>query len=229
MMISEQKMRISSMTRKKDNLKGANLFFKMALDKIFALLFLFLSSPLILIVSILIKASSPGPVLFKQKRTGREGGIFELYKFRSMKAGAEDKEHEEFMERRIKGVLTEKDKTGGIYKLKDDGRVTWIGRIIRAYGIDEIPQFINVLKGDMSVVGPRPAIPYEVKWYEAWQKERLRVLPGITGLWQIQGRNGLQFDEGIKLDLKYISDWSFGLDFTIMFKTAWILLFKRER
>ena len=220
---------IPLLTIRKGDLEGLNLFFKIVLDKILAVLFIFFLSPIILVSGVLIKLSSPGPVLFKQRRVGRKGRIFELYKFRSMKVDTEDKEHKKFMEKRIKGMLTEEDKESGVYKLKSEGRVTRIGRIIRAYGIDEIPQFVNVLKGDMSIVGPRPAIPYELEWYEPWQKERLKVLPGITGLWQIRGRNVLEFDEGIKLDLKYITDWSFRLDFEIMFKTIWVLLFKRER
>ncbi|MDD5195585.1 MAG: sugar transferase [Candidatus Omnitrophica bacterium] len=202
---------------------------KIVLDKIFAFLFLFILSPIMVMVGILIKLTSPGPVLFKQKRVGREAGVFKLYKFRSMKNGSDDKEHKEFMQRRIKGMLTEKDREGGIYKLKNDKRVTWIGRVIRAYGIDELPQFLNVLKGDMSIVGPRPALPYEVELYQGWQKERLKISPGITGLWQIQGRNRLDFEEGIRLDLKYIAEKSLTADFKIMFKTAWILLFRRER
>jgi exopolysaccharide biosynthesis polyprenyl glycosylphosphotransferase len=220
---------IPLLTIRKGDLEGLNLFLKIALDKVLSILFLFILSGLILIVSILVKLSSPGPILFKQTRVGRKGRVFKLYKFRSMKVSTGDKEHKKFMERRIKGMLTEKDKEGDIYKLKNENRVTSIGKIIRAYGIDEIPQFINVLKGDMSIVGPRPAIPYELEWYELWHKERLKVLPGITGLWQIKGRNGLEFEKGIKLDLKYITDWSFKLDFEIMFKTVWVLLFKKER
>jgi len=220
---------IPLLAKKESHLEGVNLFLKIVLDKILACFFLLILSPLIIVVSILIKISSPGPVFFKQKRVGKKGKLFDVYKFRSMKVGTSSKEHEKFVEKVIEGKVGKKDKKEGIFKLKADVRITPVGRFIRALSIDEIPQFINVLKGDMSIVGPRPAIPYELKWYKEWQKERLKVAPGITGLWQISGRNRLKFDQGVKLDLKYIHDWSFSLDFDIMIRTVWVVLFARER
>lgn len=191
--------------------------------------FLIALSPFILIICVLIKFTSSGPILIKQKRVGRGGKTFLMYKFRSMRINIPSKAHQEFMKHYIKGELTKADRKEGIYKLKDDPRVTPIGRFIRSYSLDEIPQFLNVLKGEMSIVGPRPAIPYELQWYKDWQKKRLDVLPGITGLWQTKGRNKLSFDAGVRYDLKYIRNQSLWLDLKIMFDTVFVMLFRRER
>lgn len=202
---------------------------KIVLDKLLAIVFLVIFSPVILVIGILIKMTSPGPVIFKQKRVGKNGVLFEMYKFRSMKARARSTEHRRFIKKHIKGTLTEKDAKGGIYKLEHDKRITPIGSFIRAHGLDEIPQFINVLKGDMSIVGPRPAIPYEIQWYEPWMKRRFMCTPGITGLWQTKGRNKLSFKKEIRYDIKYINHWSIGLDLLIMLDTIKVMFFKTER
>ena len=167
--------------------------------------------------------------MIRQRRVGKDGKIFLMYKFRSMRLHAPAKAHRDFMKRFIQGKLKSEDKKEGIYKLKDDSRITPIGRFIRAYSLDEISQFLNVIKGDMSIVGPRPAIPYEVQWYKSWQKKRLDVLPGITGLWQTRGRNKLNFEAGVRYDLKYIKNQSLWLDLKIMLDTVRVMLFKKER
>jgi len=173
-----------------------------------ALLILFL--PIIPIVAILIKLDSPGPILFKQKRVGKNGKIFDFYKFRSMVHGAE----------KIIGSLRPLSGVDGpIFKLKDDPRVTRVGRFLRRSSLDELPQLINVLKGDMSIVGPRPNLPSEVAHYLPWQKKRLEVTPGITCLWQIAGRSHIGFNEWMRLDLEYIKKRSYVTDLKIMLKT----------
>jgi len=173
-----------------------------------ALLILFL--PIIPIVAILIKLDSPGPILFKQKRVGKNGKVFDFYKFRSMVHGAE----------KIIGSLRPLSGVDGpIFKLKDDPRVTRVGRFLRRSSLDELPQLINVLKGDMSIVGPRPNLPSEVAHYLPWQKKRLEVTPGITCLWQIAGRSHIGFNEWMRLDLEYIKKRSYVTDLKIMLKT----------
>lgn len=204
-------------------------FIKIVLDKVFAVIFLVIFSPVIFIVVILIKTTSPGPIIFKQKRVGKDGKLFEMYKFRSMRARVRSTAHKEFVKRHIQGTLTPEEKKKGIYKLEHDKRITGMGRFIRAHGLDEIPQFVNVLKGEMSIVGPRPAIPYEIQWYKPWMKKRFACTPGITGLWQTKGRNRLPFAKEMRYDLKYINNWNLGLDFLIMFETIKVMLFEPER
>lgn len=192
------------------SLSGLNRVLKRASDVVFAAAALTLLSPLLLAVAAAIKLDSPGPVLFKQLRVGRGGRQFWFYKFRSMRADAE----EEFWR-----LMELNEASGPIFKMRRDPRVTKVGRIIRRASIDELPQLINVLQGDMSVVGPRPPIPREVERYEDWHLRRLSVSPGITGLWQVSGRSELSFDEMVLLDLWYIENWSLGLDLKILLRT----------
>ncbi|RGR95832.1 sugar transferase [Heyndrickxia coagulans] len=170
---------------------------------------------LFLIVAILIKIEDPkGPVFFKQIRVGKNGKEFYMFKFRSMVTDAED---------RLKDLLKYNEIDGAMFKLKDDPRVTKIGKFIRKTSIDELPQLWNVLKGDMSLVGPRPPLPREVKEYTNYDMQRLLVTPGCTGLWQVSGRNSLSFDEMVQLDINYIINRGLLLDILIIFKTIRLL------
>jgi exopolysaccharide biosynthesis polyprenyl glycosylphosphotransferase len=211
------------------NLVGMNLVLKRGVDFLLAALLLLVLSPLILLVAGLIKLTSRGPVLFVQKRVGRAGKAFSFYKFRSMYENNRDKTHRQFMEQVIKNGNGEQKRNGNgqVYKMKKDPRVTPVGRFIRRFSIDELPQLFNVLRGDMSLIGPRPAIPYEVRMYEERHRRRLQALPGITGLWQVSGRNQLSFEEMVELDIHYIENWSVGLDVRIFFKTIAAVIFTR--
>jgi len=194
------------------------LMIKRVIDIVGAVLGLVLSIPFYLLTSILVKLSSKGPVVYKQERCGLYGRKFVLYKFRSMIDGAEDVLWE------IKHLNEMK---GPTFKMHNDPRVTRLGRFLRKMSMDELPQFYNVLKGDMSLVGPRAPLPEEVREYTPWQKRRLSVKPGITCLWQISGRNKIDFHEWMKLDLKYIDNWSLWLDFKILLMTVPTVIFCR--
>jgi exopolysaccharide biosynthesis polyprenyl glycosylphosphotransferase len=195
---------------------AGQLLIKQIFDTTVSFLLLILLAPLFLIVALIIKISSPGPVFFKQRRCGLNRREFTLYKFRSMVADAE----------KIKTQLEKFNEADGlVFKIKNDPRITPIGKFIRKTSIDELPQVFNVLKGDMSLVGPRPPLPSEVKKYERQQQRRLSMKPGITCIWQTSGRNKVNFDTWIKMDLEYIDNWSLGLDFKILLKTIPAVLF----
>lgn len=171
-----------------------------------------LIAPFLLLLGLWIKLDSKGPVLYKQLRVGVNGEEFWMYKFRSMHVGAEALQAE---------LLAYNEMDGPLFKMKDDPRVTRSGRVLRRTSLDELPQLINVLKGEMSLVGPRPPLPGEVEEFEPWQREKFVVKPGMTGLWQVSGRNSLsQFNQMIELDLAYIRNWNFGLDIKILFQTV---------
>lgn len=191
------------------------LLLKRALDIILSGVLLALALPILALLALLIAVSSSGGVLFRQTRCGRNGRLFTLYKFRTMTADAEERRHE--IEH-----LNEMD--GPVFKARNDPRVTRLGRFLRKFSLDELPQFWNVLKGDMSLVGPRPPIPDEVARYERWQRRRLAMKPGLTCLWQISGRNELDFDQWMKLDLAYIDNWSTWLDVKILARTVPVVL-----
>ena len=174
---------------------------------VFLLLFLL---PLFLLIALIIKLDSPGPVLFIQNRVGKDGKEFPFYKFRSMVADAEA--------RRI-ALETMNERSGPVFKIKADPRMTRVGRLLRRLSLDELPQFLNILKGEMSLVGPRPALPREVDLYTPRQRERLSVTPGLTGLWQVSGRASLSFERSIELDLDYIERRSVGLYLRILLQT----------
>lgn len=182
-------------------------------------LLLLLFSPIFLAVAVAIKLTSAGPVFFRQERLGLNGEPFNLYKFRSMYLSSDDKDHKDYIQKYIcqqKNAAVEP----GIFKLTNDLRITAVGKWLRKTSFDELPQLINVLKGEMSLVGPRPPILYECALYDTWHKRRLlSCKPGITGLWQVVGRSRTTFDEMVRLDLKYISDWSLWLDLKILLKT----------
>lgn len=191
-------------------------FSKRTLDIVGAIIGIVLLSFLFIIVSLLIKIEDPkGPILFSQKRVGKCGKEFKMYKFRSMINDAESKLDE---------LLKYNEVSGSMFKMKDDPRVTKVGRFIRKTSIDELPQLINVIKGEMSLVGPRPPLPREVEEYTDYDKQRLLVIPGCTGLWQVSGRSSLGFDEMVELDLQYIRERTLLFDLKIILKT-FLLLF----
>ena len=184
-----------------------------------ALLFL---APIFLLVALLVKLGSKGPIFFKQERLGHLGKPFTFLKFRSMYVNNDHKIHQTFIKRVIKGEHDGRSEGGSkaVYKMTNDPRITRIGRFIRRTSLDELPQFINVLKGEMSLVGPRPPIAYECEVYDIWHRRRvLEVKPGITGLWQVKGRSRVRFDEMVRLDLQYARNWSLWLDIKILLQT----------
>ena len=208
--------------------KSKSLYPKRFLDIAGSVLGLILLSPFFLIIPLLIKLTSKGPILFKQKRIGQFGKKFTFLKFRSMHISNDDSIHRTYTEQLIKKTADEKNSNTSediIYKLRDDPRITPIGNAIRKSSFDELPQFINVLRGDMSLVGPRPPIPYEFSNYATWHRYRLmKMKPGITGLWQVTGRSSTTFDEMVRLDLEYARGWSLWLDIKILAQTPWVVL-----
>ena len=189
---------------------------KRAMDITISILVILALLPFFLIVALLIKLTSPGPVFYKQVRVGRNGRRFFMYKFRSMYEDADSRVDELLKKYQVASLA--------LIKFKHDPRVTPIGRFLRKYSIDEFPQLINVLKGEMSLVGPRPPLVREVEMYEKWQLKRVDVVPGMTGLWQISGRSDTTFEEMVKLDLEYISNWSIWLDIKILLATPIVVL-----
>ena len=183
---------------------------------------LLICSPLFLGIALLIKMTSKGPVLFRQKRIGLHGKEFTFYKFRSMQAANDHSIHQEYVKQLISSNAQAgaKENQAPAYKLMNDPRITKVGRYLRKLSLDELPQLFNVVRGEMSLVGPRPPVPYEFAAYSAWHKNRLlNVKPGITGLWQVAGRSRVSFDEMVRLDLRYAHSWSLRLDFTILLHT----------
>ena len=195
------------------------LFLKRVFDFIVSLCLLVLFSPMLLVISLIIRFTSPGPAIFGQIRVGLNGRKFTFYKFRTMYRNADKIFHKEL----LKDLIEET--AGPVFKIRMDARVTRIGRFLRKTSLDELPQLINVLKGDMSLVGPRAPIPFEVEHYNERQFKRLSVKPGITGLWQVSRERDLSFNEWIKMDIEYIDKWSILLDLKILFKTI-IVVFK---
>lgn len=203
-------------------------FIKRSIDILFSLAVIIGGAPFYLAIAFLIKLTSKGPVFFKQQRVGKDGAIFTLYKFRTMHQNTDDTIHREFTKRFIAGELADSGLDGAsrsVYKLRNDPRVTPVGNFLRKTSLDEFPQFLNVLKGEMTIVGPRPPLPYEIEHYQDWHKLRLSVKPGLTGLWQVSGRSAVPFNEMVMLDLYYIEHWSLLLDFKIMLRTIPVMLF----
>jgi lipopolysaccharide/colanic/teichoic acid biosynthesis glycosyltransferase len=197
---------------------------KRGIDIFGSLLCILLASPLLILCTLAILATSPGPVLFRQQRIGRYGIPFVIYKFRSMHIRADPAVHEAYVRSLIEGRAAADDKHK-IFKLCNDSRITWVGRIMRRTSLDELPQLFNVLKGDMSLIGPRPPILYEVVRYRHWHRRRLLAMrPGLTGLWQVSGRCRLPFDEMVRLDLLYADRQSLWLDLRILLKTPWAIV-----
>lgn len=200
------------------------LYFKRMIDIIGALTGLVLFSPLMLTVALLVKMSSPGPVIFRQTRLGKKGAPFTFYKFRSMRTDTNDQIHRDYVKELICGNhvnINNSTTETPLYKMKSDPRITRVGKFIRKTSIDELPQFFNVLKGDMSLVGPRPPLAYEAEKYQSWHLRRiLDIKPGITGLWQVEGRSRTGFNDAVRLDLQYLKQQSNALDIKILFKTV---------
>jgi lipopolysaccharide/colanic/teichoic acid biosynthesis glycosyltransferase len=186
-----------------------------------------LLSPLLVTVAALIRLTTPGPAFFRQTRVGRNQQPFVLYKFRTMYHGCSDSPHREY----VRTLLTDDNPSAGgergCYKLEHDARITPLGRLLRRASIDELPQLLNVIHGEMSLVGPRPPLPSEVAEYEDWQLGRLRAVPGLTGLWQVSGRSEVPFHDMVRLDLHYIRNWSLSLDFEILLRTIPAVLTNR--
>ena len=199
---------------------------KRTFDLIVAALAIVLLLPLWLLIALFIKLASKGPVFYTQERVGMDGRLFLLYKFRTMKAGADPELHREYQKAFIAGRAEANigNDNKPTYKLLADPRITRIGKLLRRTSLDEVPQLLNVLLGDMSIVGPRPPIPYEVEAYELWHRKRLDMKPGLTGLWQVSGRNRLPFEEMVRLDLFYIENWSLLLDLKIILRTGLVML-----
>ena len=196
---------------------------KRIMDVMGSLAALVLLSPVFLIIALAVKATSKGPILFRQRRIGQQGKSFTFLKFRSMYVGNDASIHREYVKQLIAGKAEKQSSNGngeGVYKLTRDPRVTAIGAFLRKTSLDEIPQFFNVLRGEMSLVGPRPPVPYEVESYDFWHRRRvLEAKPGITGLWQIKGRSRVKFDDMVRLDLQYARTWSPWLDVKILLQT----------
>jgi exopolysaccharide biosynthesis polyprenyl glycosylphosphotransferase len=192
------------------------LFIKRLFDIILSLIGIIVALPLFIILSIVIKSVCGRPIVFKQVRNGLNGRKFVMYKFRTMVNGAQE-------EKERLGYLNEMN--GPAFKMRNDPRITRLGKFLRMTSLDELPQLFNILKGEMSIVGPRPPIPAEVEKYEIWQRRRLSMKPGLTCLWQANGRNNVDFDKWMKMDLEYIDSWSLGLDFKILLKTIPVVLF----
>ena len=187
---------------------------KRLIDIICSFMGLLAFSPLFIIIAIIIKFTSKGPVFFSQKRVGKYGREFDMYKFRSMVVNAEELKEK---------LAAQNEMSGPMFKMKDDPRVTKVGKFIRKTSIDELPQLWNILKGDMSLVGPRPSLPKEVAQFEDWMYKRLEVKPGLTCYWQVSGRNNIDFEDWMKLDVKYVEERNLWIDIKLICKTVFVL------
>ena len=188
--------------------------FKKIIDVCGSIVGIILVSPLLLTIMIIIKIDSKGPIIFSQERVGRDGKHFKMYKFRSMKLDAESE---------LDYLKEKNEMSGPMFKMREDPRVTKIGKFIRRTSMDELPQLINVLKGEMSLVGPRPSLPNEVSEFEPWMLQRLQVKPGLTCYWQVRGRNDIGFKEWMELDCKYVEERNITIDMGLIFKTIGML------
>lgn len=197
---------------------------KRVLDVVVSTVLLVSAAPLLVLVALMVRVTSRGPVLFRQTRVGLHGAPFTMLKFRTMRIGCDDIAHREYVHR----LLSESDPgdggAPGVYKLVNDPRVTAVGRVLRSTSLDELPQLLNVLRGEMSLVGPRPALAWEVEQYEARHRRRLLVQPGVTGLWQVSGRSALTMRQALELDLEYVERRRLALDLTILLLTVPALL-----
>jgi lipopolysaccharide/colanic/teichoic acid biosynthesis glycosyltransferase len=197
-------------------------------DVLFALALILLLSPILIAVAVAVRLDSRGPALFRQRRVGYREKEFTLFKFRSMRVDADPRGHREYVTALINGAEANPD--GGrenLYKLAVDNRITPVGRWIRHWSLDELPQLFNVVRGDMTLVGPRPAIAYEVAEYPSWYRKRFSVKPGLTGYWQVSGRSERTYEEMVRLDIEYAQRRSLGLDLSILLKTPWVVLSRK--
>lgn len=200
---------------------------KRAFDLIVACLSLALASPVILLIALLVRLTSPGPALFRQMRVGEHGRTFQMYKFRTMRTGCSDQAHREYVVQLLTEPETPTAVRGGLYKLADDPRVTPLGAVLRKTSLDEVPQLINVVRGEMSLVGPRPMLQYELDMLGPVHRQRLNVPAGITGLWQVSGRNRLTMRQALDLDVEYVRRASMMLDLWILVRTALVVMVPR--
>ena len=200
---------------------------KRAFDLLVSLMGLFVTAPLMLVIALFIKQSGPGPVFYIQERLGRDGRPFRFYKFRSMQHNSDDAIHRQFAAMFINGDnegCADTNQGEEVFKMKEDPRVTSIGAWLRKTSLDELPQLFNIIKGEMSLVGPRPPISYEIENYQPWHMERLKAVPGLTGIWQVSGRSLVSFDDMVRMDIRYINQWTFWQDFAIILKTVPVVL-----
>jgi lipopolysaccharide/colanic/teichoic acid biosynthesis glycosyltransferase len=207
--------------------KSISMIVKRGIDIVVAGLLLLILSPMLAAIAIAIKLTSKGPVIFRQERLGQYGKSFQCMKFRTMHANNDPKIHREYVKSFIAGKVETGKKSGEavVFKLKNDPRVTPVGRFLRKTSLDEFPQFWNVLRGEMSLVGPRPPVPYEFEAYDLWHRRRvLEVRPGVTGLWQVSGRSRTSFDDMVRMDVRYTQKWSLWLDVKILLATPWAVL-----
>jgi exopolysaccharide biosynthesis polyprenyl glycosylphosphotransferase len=208
-------------------IQGITFFYKRIFDIVITIITLIILSPILFVVIIAIKLDSPGPLFYEQERIGKKGIPFKMYKFRSMFFNSDASIHQEYVTKLIVQNQKPDDfsiEQGNDLKMKNDPRITRVGKWIRKLSIDELPQLINVFRGEMSLVGPRPPLPYELAHYKEWHLHRLEVLPGMTGLWQVKGRNRVSFDEMVRMDLDYIQRQSVGLDLLILLQTPFAVL-----
>jgi lipopolysaccharide/colanic/teichoic acid biosynthesis glycosyltransferase len=208
--------------------RRAAAILRRAFDVAVAVILILLLSPLLIAVALAVRIDSRGPALFRQRRVGYREREFTLYKFRSMRVDADPRGHKEYVTALIKGEG--ENPNGGrenLYKLAVDNRITPVGRWIRRWSLDELPQLFNVVKGDMTLVGPRPAIPYEVAEYPSWYRRRFAVKPGLTGYWQVSGRSERTYEEMVRLDIEYAKRRTLGLDLSILVKTPWVVLSRK--
>ncbi len=229
----EDEISVTGSNKHMDKVIAYNLtkyqWWKNVFDRLMAAFIMVVLSPLMVVVALIIKLDSPGSAIFRREQIGKNGRKFTLYKFRTMQANNDDSEYKSYI---TKYVLEDApytvDQNGqAVYKVTNDPRVTRVGDWLRKTNLDELPQFINVLKGDMSAIGPRPDIPFAVNLYSDWHRQRFQVKPGITGLWQVSKRKGLSFDNMVQLDIEYINKQSFLLDTKIFLQTLSIIL-KRD-
>jgi exopolysaccharide biosynthesis polyprenyl glycosylphosphotransferase len=190
--------------------RGGKMLVKAGLDRLFGTALFLAFGPLLAVLAVAVRRSSPGPVLFRQIRIGADGRPFQMLKFRSMVVDAEA---------RLRDLARHDEGNGVLFKMRQDPRVTRVGAVLRRFSLDELPQLWNVVRGDMSLVGPRPPLPQEVIGYSDDATRRLRVRPGMTGLWQVSGRSDLSWEESLRLDLRYVDNWSLALDATILWRT----------
>lgn len=216
--VIDSTLNLPVITLKPISLSTTNFIIKRSMDIVISILVLSVLFVPLLIISLLIKITSKGPIIYQQDRVGFKGKKFKCYKFRTMVRDA----HREWWK-----LLRYSERGEKVFKLKNDPRITSVGRVLRKYSIDEIPQFFNVLKGDMSIVGPRPQIVEEVTFYDSEAKKRLMIMPGLTGLWQVSGRADIGFEDMLKLDLFYLENWSIGLDLKIILKT-FVAIFSKK-
>ena len=219
-------MKVNALESSELSVRPKTFLFKRVLDLMLAFLILIVFSPLLLSIMLAIKIGSPGPMFYKQTRLGKKGKSFGFYKFRSMYVNTDDAEHQSYVKNLIKaGNPYQVDENGKpLFKIPHDGRITRVGKLIRKYSVDEFPQLFSVLRGEMSLVGPRPPLPHEYENYRDWHRKRLDGTPGITGLWQVNGKNRISFEKMVRLDIHYLKNWSLWLDIKIILRTIPVML-----